>query len=153
MVFTFQLVRTTNLCVVRYYRAVLQTVKLENLDWLVRLEPMERTAAEVAAMVATVLLVAVMPVELAEMAEQVEAISAEAMVALLLTDKTILEMQAHLDPVATAVAAVAVALVEMNVLQAMRELVQLAVALLVQQAVRVLVRADREILELMVLTE
>ena len=50
-------------------------------------------------------------------------------------------------------AAAAAALVEMNVLQAMRELELLAVALLVQQAVRVLVRVDREILELMVLTE
>ena len=82
MVFTFQLVRTTNLCVVRYYRAVLQTVKLENLDWLARMEPVARPVVEAAAMAETVLLVAVMLVELAEMAAQVEVISAGAMVAL-----------------------------------------------------------------------
>jgi hypothetical protein len=62
-------------------------------------------------------------------------------------------MLAHLDQVVTAAAAAVAVLVEMNVLQAMRELVLRAVALDVQQAVRVLVRADREILELMVLME
>jgi ABC-type uncharacterized transport system ATPase subunit len=61
---------------------MLQAVKLENLDWLARMEPVARPVVEAAAMAETVLLVAVMLVELAEMAAQVEVISAGAMVAL-----------------------------------------------------------------------
>jgi hypothetical protein len=62
-------------------------------------------------------------------------------------------MLAHLDQVATAAAAAVAALVEMNVLQAMRELVLREVALHVLQALLVVVQVDREILERMVLME